>query len=126
MYCIYSKEAIKSMNGNRGKLAAMAGHAYLHAYWNGQEKAHENRYKQRNLCSLYKNSGLAKKVALVVDTTEDLVNLYDEIKDEAFGVTLIEDAGLTVFDGKTTVCMGVGPVAKESVPKSIGELRVLI
>ena len=33
MYCIFSKEAVKAMNGNRGKLASMAGHAYLHAWW---------------------------------------------------------------------------------------------
>ena len=29
MYCIFSKEALKKMNGIRGKLASQAGHAYL-------------------------------------------------------------------------------------------------
>jgi len=127
MYCIYSKEAIKAMNGNRGKLASMAGHAYLHSFWSGLEKAHENRYEQINPCSAYKLSGFAKKVTLKVETTAELVQLYDELKDNLrFGTSLVEDAGLTVFDGKTIVCLGVGPIAEGDIPESIKTLNVLI
>lgn len=127
MYCIFAKDAIKKMNGNRGKLASMAGHAYLHSFWDAQEKAHANRYKQVNPCALYKLSGLAFKITLYVETTEELVELYNEIKDNPrFGCSLVEDAGRTVFDGPTVVCLGVGPIGEEDIPESISSLGVLI
>ena len=33
MYCIFAKESIDKMKGNRGKMAAQAGHAFLHSWW---------------------------------------------------------------------------------------------
>ena len=126
MYCVFSKEAIKAMGGNRGKLASMAGHAYLHSFWDAQKDA--MKYKQSLItASLYKTSGLAKKVTLVVDTTEELMTIYDTIKDDmSFGKTLVVDRGLTVFNEPTTVCIGVGPVQKDNVPEVLRTLKVLI
>lgn len=37
MYCIVARDSLKLMNGNRGKLAAQAGHAYLHAFWDAED-----------------------------------------------------------------------------------------
>jgi peptidyl-tRNA hydrolase len=114
MYCIYSKEAVDLMKGNRGKLAAMAGHAYLHAFWEAEKLIGDNSY-------LYKYGGLAKKIALVVPTTEELIDLHQRLIDmntqfnERAGLSLVTDAGRTCFDGPTTVCLGVGPVYEDSL-----------
>ena len=127
MYCIFAKDAVKAMNGNRGKMASMAGHAFLHSFWNGQEKAHENRYQQRSPTSLYKLSEKAFKVTSAVDTTEELLALYDEIKDNIrYGSSLVQDAGITVFGKPTIVCLGVGPIGEEDIPESIRALKVFI
>jgi peptidyl-tRNA hydrolase len=130
MYCIFSKEAIKLMNGNRGKLASMAGHAYLHTYWDAEAKGWELRYnKDSNFAGLYKNGGLAKKVTVFVDTTEELLELFEQVKTDthsAIGCSLVKDAGLTVFDGPTVVCFGYGPIPDDKVPEAIANLKVLI
>ena len=149
MYCIFSKEAIKAMGGNRGKMASMAGHAFLHAWWDAVEYEHipfpsrgfgapqdqqirdEQRrwmtgYQKFQHASRYKDSGFAKKVTLVVETTDELNALYEKLKDLPYGSTLVVDRGLTVFEGPTTVCVGFGPVEKEHVPDALKSLKVLI
>lgn len=131
MYCIFSKEAIKLMNGNRGKLSSMAGHAFLHSWWDANDKCWESQnrhHKNATWPAAYKNSMLAKKVTVFVDTTEELLALYEKVKDENphIGVSLVVDAGRTVFDGPTTVCFGYGPVPDEAVHPAIAELKVLI
>lgn len=126
MYCIFSKEAIKALGGNRGKLASMAGHAYLHAFWNAESKELYPDWLEPHNSVLYKDSGFTKKVTLVVDTTERLTALYEKLKESPYGTTLVVDRALTVFEQPTTVCLGFGPVPKENVPEEIKELRVLI
>lgn len=127
MYCVFSKEAIKLMNGNRGKMASMAGHAYLHSFWEGLDKGWANRYKKVCSAQNYKNSPRAYKITLYVETTQELIDLYDEIKDNPeFGSSLVTDAGRTVFGGPTIVCLGIGPIMECDVPDSIKSLKVLI
>lgn len=127
MYCIFSKEAIKLMGGNRGKMTSMAGHGFLHAYWSAEEKSWNNRYIEGgNKAGFYKNSQKAKKVTLFVETTEELISLYEELTDDKIGISLVTDSALTVFDGPTTVCFGYGPIETDQVPESIRKLKVLI
>lgn len=122
MYCIVSREALKAMNGNRGKLAAQAGHAYLHAYWNAEsEFGHLNEVVRD-----YRASGKAKKVCLVVETTDELRELEARYR-PVCGVSLVTDAGLTCFDGvPTTTCLGIGPIRDEDVGEDLKCLKVLI
>ena len=119
MYCIFSKEAIKAMGGNRGKLASMAGHAYLHAYWN----ASINTWV---IASEYRNSDAAVKVTLYVDTDKELLEIWGYIRNSRIGKTLVIDAGRTVFDKPTTCCIGFGPIKRSEVPDAIKELKLLI
>lgn len=118
MYCIVSREALKAMNGNRGKLAAQAGHAYLHAYWDAETKGW---FK----ASLYRDSDQAKKVCLVVETTDKLRELETHYR-SVCGVSLVTDAGLTCFDGPTVTCLGIGPIRDGDIGEDIKSLKVLI
>lgn len=130
MYCIFSKEAIKAMGGNRGKFASMAGHAYLHAWWDSEKRfpSHYGGLGGDSLTEsdLYRDSGFAKKVTLAVDTTEQLLALYKRIEHLPHGKTLVVDRALTVFEEPTTVCIGYGPVHRRDVPYALSILKVLI
>jgi len=131
MYVVFAMESIKKMGGNRGKLAAMAGHGFLHSYWDS-----EDRFTQKYLWNNdgtpkldnndeYRASGRATKVCLVVDTVDELKALYEAYK-PICGVSLVTDAGLTCFDGPTTTCLGIGPISEDKVGRDLSKLRVLI
>lgn len=107
IYCIFSQDAIKEMKGIRGKLAAQAGHAYLHAYWNAAGRFPD-------IAEEYKESSHAYKIACVVNSTEMLSELYNQFCD-THGVTVVEDAGFTVFENPTVTCIGIGPIREEDV-----------
>lgn len=121
MYCIFSKESIKKMGGNRGKLASMAGHAYLHAFWDSEKRfpntedywgtIYADYYK-------YRYSSNAKKITLVVETDAELEAIYEKYVG-SIGTTKVVDAGLTVFDGPTLACIGLGPCQKLEIPAKI-------
>lgn len=117
MYCVFSKEAIKLMNGSRGKLAAQAGHAYLHAYWDAEKRFPE-------LAKRYRNSERAYKICLVVETTEELGQLYAEHYLKT-GTTHVKDAGFTVFKEPTVTCVGIGPIDPSDCSDFLKSLKVL-
>lgn len=134
MYCVVARDSLKAMNGNRGKLAAQAGHAYLHAYWDAEDRFDDWVKVEDSDCHdeitlnthmLYKQSGRATKVCLIVETVDDLKALHDFYK-PICGVSLVTDAGLTCFDGPTTTCLGIGPISEDKVDVNLSSLKVLI
>ena len=62
MYAITSREVLQKIGGNRGKLSAQAGHAFLHAFWDAEERF-------ADVAKAYKESGSAKKVVWVFKRT---------------------------------------------------------
>lgn len=117
MYCVVSREALKAMNGNRGKLGSQTGHAYLHAFWNAANRTPE-------LADQYKNSQAAVKVTLVVDTTEELLAIAELYSD--YGLTIVEDAGRTVFSEPTVTCIGIGPIDPADREEKLKSLKPLV
>ena len=118
MYAITSREALQKFGGNRGKIAAQAGHAYLHAFWDAQEKFPA-------IAKAYQQSGSATKICLVVETDDELRNIYESFKD-SFGSTMVIDKGLTVFKEPTLTFVGLGPVIESETPQVISSAKVLI
>lgn len=124
-------ESIKKMNGNRGKLASQAGHAYLHAYWDamfvekGGMEFDPIQAKKIDQAHNYRLSGKAYKITLVVDTVEELKALQEKYKDIC-GTSLVTDAAHTVFDEPTTTCLGIGPISEENIGEDLKGLKVLI
>lgn len=145
MYCVFSMEAIAAMNGNRGKLTSMAGHAFLHTWWDAEERFGEsvyNRheggiggdhtlplnhwiYRYQDLMKEYRHGSATRKISLKVATTEELSELKKIYQDKC-GVSLVRDKGLTVFKEPTTVCLGIGPIHEDSVEETLRGLKVLI
>jgi peptidyl-tRNA hydrolase len=125
-------ESVKKMNGVRGKLASMSGHAYLHAFWDATRISVLNDFdmdliqeKKIEQAVAYKNSERAYKITLIVDTVEELVALQEKYKDIC-GTSLVTDAGFTVFKEPTTTCLGIGPISEENIGDDIKSLKVFI
>lgn len=119
MYCVFSKEAIREMNGNRGKLAAMAGHAFLHSWWEAESLCPPTK----EIADRYRYFSLAKKIVLVCDETKHLYWLSTKYK----GISsLVTDSAITVFENPTTCCIGIGPIARDMVCEDLKSLKVLI
>lgn len=113
LYCVFSREALKKMGGNRGKMNSQGGHAFLHAFWNSMDRFPD-------ACAAYRNSANAFKITLVVDTDEDLERLYDAYKDVC-GITRVIDKGLTVFNGVPTLtAIGIGPIPESLIGDDLG------
>lgn len=110
---------MKAYGGNRGKFGAQCGHAFLHSYWDA-EKRFPKRAKE------YKESGSAKKVVLVTESTETLYYLLT-VYAKKYGITQVVDAGLTIFKGVPTLtCIGIGPIKDEECGEDLNSLKVLI
>lgn len=125
MYCIFAKESVQKMNGNRGKMCTQAGHAYWDAdrrfrsYYGGLGGDHISAVDH------YKTGDRAYKITLIVDTVDELKALQEKYKDVC-GTSLVTDAGLTVFDEPTTTCLGLGPISEDNIGDDIKSLKVFI
>lgn len=106
------------MNGNRGKLASQTGHAYLHAWWDAATRFTMTAFE-------YNTSGLAFKITLVCDTDDELRELEALYKDVC-GVSLVTDAGRTVFKEPTVTCLGIGPIDPDMREDKLKSLKPLI
>jgi len=126
MYAIFCRETMRQMKFE-GKLAAQAGHAYLHAWWDAEnrlayvtkpvEDDEEMLYKDSsdyfyNVMQPYRYGNDARKITLVVDTVEELEDLYEQFRPH-MGATLVEDCAYTVFDKATITAVGLGPIPSD-------------
>lgn len=118
MYAVVSKAALKAMGGNRGKLGAQLGHAFMHAGWDALDR-HPARLEA------YRHSGSARKVVLLCED-EDLMRALVEHYRPICGVTAVVDAGYTVFTEPTFSAIGIGPLAPNECDERLRSLPVLI
>lgn len=115
MYCVFALESVKKMNGIRGKLGTQAGHAYLHSFWDSEERFPK-------LARAYHETSHAYKITLVVDTVEELEKLQEAYRNVC-GVSLVKDAGFTVFSEPTVTCLGIGPISEDLVGDDLASLK---
>lgn len=119
LYAIISKEALKKLNGNRGKMCVQTGHAFLHSLWNAEKNFPEDAEE-------YKNN-TAFKMTLVVENQKELEELYHKYK-EISGTTLVEETG-SKTDGsidenaKGIFCIGIGPIHQDKIQDDIKKLK---
>ena len=139
MYAIFARETLTQMQFE-GKLAAQAGHAYLHAWWDAEDRLKEefipwnNEGSAGRVCKTlyyenvmyhYKHDNDARKISLVVDTVAELKKLYKTFRPH-MGATLVEDCAYTVFDKPTITCVGLGPVESAwTKGTKLGDLQTL-
>lgn len=116
----------KDLNMRKGKLVAQGSHASLGSLLTmfSKEK-NEKTYTYK--CSFNEGSlldewlnGIFTKICLYVNSEDELVSLYNKIKEESPEIpcVMIEDAGLTEFNGvKTKTCIGIGPYWADEIDK---------
>lgn len=70
--------------------------------------------------------GSFAKVALAVNSEEELKTCYKKAKEAGFPVSYIVDNGVTVFNGvKTPTCAGIGPALSDKLDELFGHLQLL-
>lgn len=67
--------------------------------------------------------GNFKKVTCYVNTDTELIEIYQAAKEAGIACALIQDAGLTEFDGVPTITsVGIGPADEAEINKITGHL----
>jgi len=71
-------------------------------------------------------SGKFTKIAVSVNSEEELIEIYNNAKEAGLVCSLILDAGLTEFGGVPTyTAVGVGPSSYEKIDLITGHLKLL-
>jgi len=102
-----------SLGMSKGKIAAQASHASVEVL----EKADERVVEE------WKKGGM-KKIVLKVDSTEELLELFQEAKGE-LPCALITDAGKTQIPSGSKTCFACGPVEEAKGSKYFKGLKLL-
>ena len=107
----------QDLNMSTGKKVAQGCHAAVLAV----EQA-------RKLCPdalhAWAMSGM-KKVALKVQSEEELRKLYHQALSMKFPCAIIQDAGLTELEPGTTTAIAIGPGITEQIDRITGALKLL-
>lgn len=117
MYAIVSNEAVKASGGNRGKMGAQIGHAFVHSMMDSLLRFPAD-------AQAYLASGTVGKVCLKADEA-DLHALSVLYKNKC-GVFLVKDAGLTVFPRPMITAVGIGPIRVSDRDPVLAALKVWI
>jgi PTH2 family peptidyl-tRNA hydrolase len=139
-----SKQVIvmrKDLRMTKGKMISQGGHAslgvILEMMRNGQ--SHENFTPKivdgKYIMPLEVEAGsqldlwirgMFTKICVYVESEEALLDIYDKAKSKGLPVVLIEDNGLTMFNGvKTKTCLAIGPAGNADIDEITGHLRLL-
>ena len=121
----------KDLGMKKGKLVAQGGHGSLGALLDSA-KMEVNEAEDKLTLTITNKDVIAwllgrfTKVALGVDTVEELVALYEKAKSLGVPCSLIQDAGFTVFHGVPTLtCVGLGPAKREVLDSITKHLKLL-
>jgi PTH2 family peptidyl-tRNA hydrolase len=69
--------------------------------------------------------GQFTKICLRVDSEEELMDIYNKAKALKLPCALIEDSGLTEFDGVITkTCIAIGPADSDAIDVITGHLKL--
>ena len=117
----------KDLGMNKGKLAAQAAHAsmssLLHSF-KADEFGMELTYEDYHDVEQWLNGSFAK-IALAVNSEEELEACYKLAKENDLLASYIVDNGTTVFNGvPTPTCVGVGPAQSAVLDSLFSHLKL--
>jgi PTH2 family peptidyl-tRNA hydrolase len=71
-------------------------------------------------------NGIFTKICVSVDSEDELIGIYESAKAMELPCSLIEDVGLTEFDGVLTkTAVAIGPAWEDDVNQITGHLKLL-
>lgn len=99
-----------------GKMVAQGAHASMKATLLNMEREEVKEWL----------AGKFTKIAVLVRSEEELLEVYDRAREAGLIAELVTDAGLTVFNGvPTNTCIAVGPATHEALVPITGHLKLL-
>lgn len=106
----------KDLNMRKGKLIAQGAHASLKATLENLEHANIKTWLE----------GSFTKIAVGVDSEEELLSVLEKSKSHNLITALIVDSGRTEFNGVPTItCIAVGPASHDELQEITGHLKLL-
>ncbi len=127
-------KSLRNKSGQKvrtGKIAAQLAHASMAAIlnegefdWPYQGTNTFTLHVPRELKSWYQDS--FTKICVGVDGEGELLNIYGKAERAGIVCSLIQDNGLTEFDGVPThTAVAIGPGLSEEIDKITGHLKLL-
>ena len=108
-----------------GKYCAQAGHASTGALLSISRMSKDGKSLEIPLDDPFVRSWVTerfKKVAVYVETDQELGEIYQKARAAGLPVALIKDAGLTEFNEPTLTAVGIGPADPKLIDKITGSL----
>ena len=123
----------KDLNMRKGKMIAQGSHASLKVILDMMTLSDStSNVVDRRLFLSKQNpvnrwlEGSFTKICLYVMSEKDLLSIYSICLHSDIPVALIQDNGLTEFNGKkTNTCLAIGPWFSEDIDKITGDLKCL-
>tara|TARA_B110000014_G_C20093888_1_gene573091 strand:- start:1365 stop:1727 length:363 start_codon:yes stop_codon:yes gene_type:complete len=101
----------------KGKIAVQVAHASL-------SSAEIVKKHNSSLFKRWTLNGQAK-VALKIESLEQLLDLQNSAKKKGIFCYLVQDKGLTQIDEGTTTCLAIGPANSLEIDEITSELKLL-
>lgn len=122
----------KDLNMRKGKMIAQGAHASMGAIISGAYK-HDSDLDHSNNIMIPLDvdldqwlSGAFTKIALCVNSEEELLTLHRVAIDKGLRHFLVRDSGKTEFDGVPTyTSLAIGPAKNEVINEITGHLKLL-
>jgi len=119
----------KDLNMRKGKMVAQGSHASM-AFLTRQGLFDSQGFKNDNLLNEseaeeWMEKGFTK-ICVSVDSEYELMEIYNQAKQNGLCAELIIDSGFTEFNGvPTKTCIAIGPNKAEDIDKITGHLKLL-
>lgn len=121
----------KDLNMRKGKIAAQAAHASMKAILDRGYTQFDDTGLNTLVIPLTANiepwlTGLFTKICVSVNSEDELLNIYNQAISADICCSLIQDAGLTEFNGRPTLtAVAIGPDVEEVINPITGHLPLL-
>lgn len=124
----------KDLNMRKGKMVAQGSHASLKVFFDKMQKEPDREsWSGDAWYSFYARptmqewiDGIFTKICVSVDSEQELIDIYNKANEANLPCSMIEDAGLTEFNGVVTkTCIAIGPAKAEDIDKITGHLKLL-
>ncbi len=118
----------KELKMRKGKIAAQVAHAAMKVFFDNIEYCDHGVMKINNITPEMEEwvNGIFTKICVSVNSEEELLAIHDLAKSLDIPCSLIQDVGLTEFDGVPTyTAVAIGPAKNEDVDKVTKGLPLL-
>lgn len=118
----------KDLNMRKGKMCAQAAHASMGALLNTASRMYEGQLNINVEKPAVREwiEGRFTKICVSVDSEQELLDIYEHAYQLGVNVKIIQDAGLTEFNGVPTLtCLALGPDYPENIDPITKHLKLL-